>query len=470
MNPLLEKYYGFLLIILCASFAVLIIEAYAIPTPKQPFAVPSPSQTSFITSTSPSPTSSSHTYSTKPTDPPIFLNITSAPPDELEISQVSGFYGPGAWIAWMLWIVASWYRIFADHASGVDPNAWSYLVATNVAAIDLMRRAQRMVTSARHTADGRPDLNLLGSFGAAATIVWQGTAHAFIQGGLTLILDERASPKFWTLLAGLFLPLLSQALVSTAMLEISTLSDLTPAMFWNGMGSGYHQFLLCVHVLWVPVFMILAIVLGNLFFRYCARKTVFNPIDFNRIFKLLYHYYPALMLTALDAFMVGLCVILLLPADQGLGAFDVVLYFFFATLLPPAGILVPACIMYLFYPFHALITFLKIVFTGGKSFKKACFFMPCAPQSLLDMDQVVGVLIGLIMFVGIEIGVPMYRKWQKRKREDRILAQDISRRIERARAVDQDHGIELTTSANRTNSELQALSRRTNSGLSRQVA
>ncbi|KAF2806376.1 uncharacterized protein BDZ99DRAFT_479635 [Mytilinidion resinicola] len=451
---LLSRYYFGTLILLALTFFVLIIEVTVDQNPKP---------SSVSNSTSPTSTSSSSSTTT-PTDPPIYLSISSTPPDPLGVSKVSGFYGPGAWAAWMLWIVGSWYRAFTGKRSKLDPNTLSFVIATNYAALDLMRRVQQVRQSVH--VEGHPEDDIMAQYGAAMTIVWQGTAHILLQSIVFGVFHDGPRPfKFWMLSGGLMIPLLSQALASVASMQFSTLDDRTPAMFWNGMGSAKHDFLLFVNWLWVPVFILVLLLAGILLYRLCVGSAVFRSFDWQRIWVLFYSFYPAVVLTAFTVFMSSLCVLLEIE-NPSVVAFDIIMWICFVPVIPVGAILVTISIVFIFLPFHVLVTILKFIFTGGKSFHKACFFIPCAPQSILEMDQAFALLAGVVMLVGIEIAPPIVKSWTKKWREKRLFEQEVNRRIglgvnERERV---NSGFEMT-STSRTNSELERLSQRTNSGV-----
>ncbi|KAK5655542.1 hypothetical protein OQA88_5473 [Cercophora sp. LCS_1] len=60
---------------------------------------------------------------------------------------------------------------------------------------------------------------------------------------------------------------------------------------------------------------------------------------------------------------------------------------------------------------------------------EACFYMPCSPQSISDMDQSGTLFIGLVLFVGIEVVVPVYRKFKKMRTDNKIFMDTVDGRI-----------------------------------------
>jgi hypothetical protein len=111
------------------------------------------------------------------------------------------------------------------------------------------------------------------------------------------MLGHETSPKFWTLRAGLFLPLVSQAMVSMSSVQLCMLEDKIPAMYWNGMGSEVHPLIPHIHWLWVPLLMLLAAILGILPCRFCTGTTIFRPIDLAKLGSFVLTLYPAIMCT-----------------------------------------------------------------------------------------------------------------------------------------------------------------------------
>lgn len=65
---------------------------------------------------------------------------------------------------------------------------------------------------------------------------------------------------------------------------------------------------------------------------------------------------------------------------------------------------------------------------------QSCFFMPCAPQSITEIDQVFVLFLGLFSFIVVEIVVPRARKFRKQRRERRLFEQEVERRIEMGRS------------------------------------
>ncbi|KAF7680148.1 hypothetical protein GT037_001799 [Alternaria burnsii] len=78
--------------------------------------------------------------------PVIFDKMKLVPPEQAlpDFSQISGFYGPGAWAAWVITMVASWIPVVqGDYTHNL--HFIGYAIYTNWAAIDLMSQFNRVL-------------------------------------------------------------------------------------------------------------------------------------------------------------------------------------------------------------------------------------------------------------------------------------------------------------------------------------
>jgi hypothetical protein len=67
--------------------------------------------------------------------------------------------------------------------------------------------------------------------------------------------------------------------------------------------------------------------------------------------------------------------------------------------------------------------------TRGVKASESCFFMPCAPQSIKEEDQLFALIAGLLLFVGWEI-LPVVRyEFKKRYRDRKAFVQDVELRM-----------------------------------------
>ncbi|KAJ5498591.1 hypothetical protein N7453_007642 [Penicillium expansum] len=176
---------------------------------------------------------------------PVYLDVTSEPPDILGIGNVSGFYGPGSWAGWFLSIVASWWRLIRASEERFDPNMWLFLLGTNWAAVGLFRGVRMAKSIPLDSLTYAADLNSLkGPIGAAFTVTYWGTFHGSMQYILTMMLFdtlEARRHRLWTLLLGMILPFM--ALMHSAA-PIKTMG--IPALYWYGINSGAYDLNLVV--------------------------------------------------------------------------------------------------------------------------------------------------------------------------------------------------------------------------------
>jgi hypothetical protein len=182
---------------------------------------------------------------------PIYLPVTASPPDPIGIARVNGFYGPGAWAAWFLTVVAAWWRILRLSGKKFDLNTWLFLLGTNWAAVDIFRgiHSLRMIPT-DHAEYGAQFSNYMGSFGAAFIVVYWGTVHALLQIQFTIAAFENLNcrrQRVWTLIIGLTLPLIALFAAFAYMLgpvlngRASDGIDLLPALYWSGMTDEQRQ-------------------------------------------------------------------------------------------------------------------------------------------------------------------------------------------------------------------------------------
>ena len=121
--------------------------------------------------------------------PDRFTN-TSQPVTSLDTSQsfsdyaqVSGFYGPGTWAAWVITLVSSWILIFlGDYTHNL--HFMSYALYTNWAAIDLLRR------TVQKTEDTQSQSAI-----AALAVVRVGISNACLQIGQCLHRSKDMNPQ-----------------------------------------------------------------------------------------------------------------------------------------------------------------------------------------------------------------------------------------------------------------------------------
>jgi hypothetical protein len=134
-------------------------------------------------------------------------NVTSdsSSTDVLGIAFVSGFYGTGAWAAWILALTSSWYTIVWQPALKSNHDTLIHLLYTNWAAIDLFRQMKY-------------ENVLFGPLAAAATTTFWGLLHAALQLLLVHVRIYKVdySPRSKNILCLLLLGTVVPSIVSTA--------------------------------------------------------------------------------------------------------------------------------------------------------------------------------------------------------------------------------------------------------------
>jgi len=388
------------------------------------------------TSSSLSSWSSSASSLTKSESTRLFLPVTTSPPDPLGISQVSGFYGPGAWAAWFLTIVASWVRIFRKSEEKVDPNTALFLLGANWAAVDIFRSIHALL----RLQSNQPEYELsftkcMGNYGAAFTVVICGTLHALLQIPFTIDLFvgmKCMSRRLRILVVGLVLPLI--ALTATAFGPVltglgGTAIDFFPALYWKGTDNVLHamlivysagtSILLVAPSFWLVYALQQAVLPAGLVTM--IKKVMSSPFNSPVIAIILKIY----LLCSLLSFVVWSIVAQISSNDA---------WFWAAVplLLPMVAfawtIAAPAMWM-MFVPGSAVLYAFKGYLHMGSSVSESCFFMPCAPQSISDEDQMYALLAGLFCLFGFEVLPPLFKEMRKRYKDRRSFVREVEARM-----------------------------------------
>jgi hypothetical protein len=256
--------------------------------------------------------------------------------DPLGIKTVSGFYGPGSWIAYTLALATSWVAVIRNDQSH-NLHHIGYLLYVNWAAIDVIRLSFHK--SLKEPDFSSEEVTVNGPLGAAFLVTWWGVAHTALQYAISYYaVDARKSRRRCALLElGILVP-------SAAGLLVNRIKpgQIVPALYWDRMNLSEDS------MFDVPGFGICLFLMGNLMV----------PSKF------------AYRITRIGMFYL----------TMSLGAV--------LSMLPPFFSIVYSLV----YIFH-------LVASGGAIWKKSCFFMPCAPQSLWDLDQAFTALVGVIMVV-----------------------------------------------------------------------
>jgi hypothetical protein len=379
-----------------------------------------------------------------PSNPPIFLQVTTSGSDPLGMNQVSGFYGPGAWSAWILTIIGAWWTLFRARSKRFDLNTWLFLFVLNWVAIDIFRGLHSMgqvsTTDRNHA---RKFDKHLGSYGAALNMLFWGCFHGLLQLATTytFIYRGHASQRLRTLAIGLPLPLIALACSSGLffLLPDSRLSKI-PALYWKGMRQETHDFILttasCTVLLVLPGILVLyrTKLLPGPFYRTLRYVVSFNQTKGKRFWIVVL----VLSIFALYMSIFGIAV----TDNEG---------WFWGMV--PSFILMSPLLFLLSFPVlwlgTVLISATHYVLTGlGSHVSESCFFMPCSPQSMKDEDQIYALLAGIFAFVGLEVIPFFHAKLRKRWLEDRQFESQVEAGLRRLWLRRQESGgIEMTSSS-----------------------
>jgi hypothetical protein len=288
--------------------------------------------------------------------------------DPFGIKNVSGFYGPGAWIAWCLTLASSWVAVIRNDQSH-NTNHFVYLLYINWAAIDVIRLTVRNL--AKGTDPNSEQTTLTGPLGAALVVTWWGITHAALQYNLStssvhdyfayrhfdywpsnsLVKRKYNRPRRLLLALGIILPTIAGLVGNIGLVE-SGLGGIVPSLYWTDMkvsNIGYLGILNGLHIFAIG----LALLPDTAIPRSVDEETAAHIITF--------------------AVKCGIW------AGCAGSAFGMLLLYIF-----------------------------RLIASGGASWTKSCVLMPCAPQSLLDWDQAFPALVGVIM-VGYEFRAAVLR-------------------------------------------------------------
>jgi hypothetical protein len=342
---------------------------------------------------------------------------------------VSGFYGPGTWAAWFISIVASWWRIIRVSEETFDPNTWLFLLGTNWAAVGLFRGI-RMAQSIPHdslTYDAELG-SMKGSIGAAFIVTFWGTFHGLMQYLITMILFDNLKTqryRLWTLFLGMILP--SLALMHSD--PIKTMG--VPVLYWHAMHSGAYELNLVVAAatpyfilpfsVWLLGYMDIPL-LPNMFPGLLKLpKKVLKKVIASRMARGLL---PLVIYASI--FVVPASIIMINVTE------DPIWWIGISPLAPP--------FLYLFLFTGPFFWICSVVFaSGGYAFmayvtrsvkaSQSCFFMPCAPQSINEEDQLFALFAGLLLFVGWEVIPILAKEFGKRYIDRQEFVRDMEVRM-----------------------------------------
>jgi hypothetical protein len=278
--------------------------------------------------------------------------------ESLGINNVSGFYGPGSWIAWYLTLATSWVAVIRnDHSNNL--HHIGYLLYVNWAAIDVIRKSVQVPLDATDT-DSR-NISSNGPLGAALVVTWWGVVHATLQFTYSILSTGGAHDPLYfnvrrrsTLLkVGVILPSIA-GLVCFIYIPREDFGQPIPALCWDGMvldRSRHISRYICAAALW----------------SLCSSTTAVLLVDCSRFWPSSLERTPKehICLTMLFYLIGFIPVSLSLP---------------YLLALTESGL------------------------SGRGIWQKSCFFMPCAPHNLMEWDQAFPVFRGVFM-VGYEFGL-----------------------------------------------------------------
>ncbi|KAG9204735.1 hypothetical protein G6514_000519 [Epicoccum nigrum] len=126
---------------------------------------------------------------------------TSGDSDPANVAAVSGFYGPGAWAAWICSLTSAWYTLLLQPKVGVSSDLVVSLLYTNWAAVEFLKQLGQ----------GTQDISQA-SLGAAATVTLWGWCHNILQINVCLLFVPHSSAsrrRVFFALSGVFIPTLA---------------------------------------------------------------------------------------------------------------------------------------------------------------------------------------------------------------------------------------------------------------------
>ncbi|KAJ5788244.1 hypothetical protein N7457_003234 [Penicillium paradoxum] len=357
----------------------------------------------------------------------VYLSVTTGPPDVLGIGNVSGFYGPGSWAAWFLSIVASWVRFIRGSEERFDPNTWLFLLGTNWAAVGLLRgiRLAQGIPQDSPTYDA--DLNSMqGSIAAAFTITFWGTFHASIQYLVTMrycITMKTQRHRLWTLLLGMILP--SIALLSSSGL-IRTMN--VPELYWQGMHGGARDFNLRVAA-GTPYFIVPFSVWLLDYLNIPMMPTMIIDLRKRTVKKMRASRVIASLFRGIAYVSVVMLILsmMMLEATRNekwlLGLLPLApMYIYLLVLVAP---IFWSIMLTCASAWYVVMTYVARSVKASQS----CFFMPCAPQSINEEDQLFALFAGLLMFLGWEIIPVLVKGFRKRYRDRQESIEHMEERM-----------------------------------------
>ena len=298
---------------------------------------------------------------------PAFFHVTRATTSEdlFGISNVSGFYGPGAWSAWFLTLLASWLAMLTGHPKH-NWNIVAYLLCANWAAIDLLRKGQQL--SSKNTPSEQ--LAVSGPIAAPLSITSWGVFHASSQ--LAYMNFSRSAMSYqWV--NGEYRKSFQNAKNRCTILTLGIVFPLCAGiatfvrLHTGGLGFGSHS-KAAAHVSLTPTFHWHGIEITR-------NGSILDPIAF-----------------LIECFSIPVICITGVGHHDARGPFSgprsrtrncLALFNLFTVVAPTCLLL--ACVFILSFVSHESLM------------DNRCIFKPCAPQSITELDQAFALFVSLAM-------------------------------------------------------------------------
>lgn len=363
------------------------------------------------------------------TAPRLFLHLDSAAPDTIGFALVNGYYGPGSWAGWFLFVCYSWYTLLRSKSSTVDLSTISFALPLNAIAIDHFHHLKAI--SALKLVDDPSWTQHGASLGAAFTVLFWGLLCMIAQGVVVLLYPgflRVNGARGIILLIGSVLPAASLA-AAAWMLDVEMIACI-PALYWPGMyNSGWENNMSLDH--WSGY--ALATTTGTwLLFSYACLATylilwfTLSDRSVTRSVTHLINLLPRSWMIENPLTQFCLCLLAgtlvlvvfmtcLLTGHEYVAVVMVVMSLFcflmiavFSALWLGVGsiALIAHVSTYLF----------AICFSKKTSITQSCFFMPCAPQSITELDQAIDLCTGLFILGVMELMGPylgrVWRLWK----------------------------------------------------------
>ena len=352
------------------------------------FFMPANASVISLTTSATSTTSSPSSIASPLTPLEVFIAGGDAGP--LGMNKVSGFYGPGAWAGWFLTVIASWIHLLKrGPGSWSDPTAWTYILGINLAAVDLICQFRFLPESRVKEATGSQSWNRAGEVGAATVMIHWGLFHMVFQSYvlLGLYIDDIIRAPATVIAIGIVLPTcaLFTEFWLTAGIDV-------PALFWASARNEVTKE--------QPYWMAIAALSGAAIVP--AGASFFWLRGIEETVPTLAHsvgqYSPWLRKTIQKTTNLAVNTAIGVSMLAGSAAFAVHQLNFFL------------CI-----PFPAMRYVWEAYIVRRASSSRSCYFMPCAPQSISDLDQLTPLFVGLFLLVVTEIAPLLHEALLKRK-------------------------------------------------------